>query len=164
MTDFFINLGLSKTQAGDATLFLVMLLISVALIFVVKKSKLGAFVYSVYASYSITNILYFDFAKKYTAKIWIFLLLALGLHYFLFKPTVVVKLGSSSTIRWVKRVIIALAVVGFMATIILHWMPDKEVLKMLSPTTLKLFTTKFAKLLWAIAPLVVIAIVRKKEY
>jgi len=163
MTNFLINFGVPKLYAGDVSLFLVMILAGIALMFLVKKTKLGAFTYAVYSAYFITSVLYFDFAKEYQMKIWIFLGLAFGLHYLLFKPTVVVKLGGRGMMKWVRRIFVSFLIVGFMVTIILNWMPDKEVLKLLSPLSLKLFTTKSAKLLWAILPLIVLFGIRKKD-
>lgn len=163
MINFLISIGVPKLYAGDVALFLFMILASVVLMFVVKKTKLGAFSYAVYASYFITEILYFDFIKGYMMKVWIFLGLAFGLHYLLFKPTVSVKLGGRGIMKWVRRVFVAFLIVGFMATIILNWMPDKEVLKILSPFGIKIFTTSPAKLLWAVLPLVTLFGIRRRD-
>ncbi len=163
MTNFLISIGVPKLYAGDVSLFLVMILAGVVLMFLVKKTKLGAFTYAVYASYFITRVLYFDFMDKFSTKILIFLGLAFGLHYLLFKPTVVVKLGGRGIMKWVRRVFVAFLIVGLMATIILSWMPKKEVLDLLSPFSLKVFTTKSAQLLWAIIPLLTLFAIRKKD-
>ena len=163
MTNFLISIGIPKIYAGDVSLFLLMILAGVILMFLVKKTKLGAFSYAIYASYFITEVMYFDFARSYMTKIWIFLGLAFSLHYLLFKPTVVVKLGGRGIMKWVRRIFIAFLIIGFMVTIILNWMPDKEVLDTLSPFSIKIFTTSAAKLVWAILPLLVLFGIRKKD-
>ncbi len=163
MTNFLINVGVPKLYAGDVSLFLTMILAGIVLMFLVKKTKLGAFTYAVYASYFITKALYFDFMDKFSTKILVFLGLAFGLHYLLFKPTVVVKLGGRGMMKWVRRIFIAFLIIGLMATIILSWMPKKEVLDLLSPFSLKIFTTKSAQLLWAIIPLLTLFAIRKKD-
>ncbi len=163
MTNFLIGIGVPKLYAGDVSLFLTMILAGIVLMFLVKKTKLGAFTYAVYASYFITETLYFDFMDKFFTKILVFLGLAFGLHYLLFKSTVVVKLGGRGMMKWVRRVFVAFLVVGLMATIILSWMPKKEVLDLLSPFSLKIFTTKPAHLLWAVIPLLTLFAIRKKD-
>ncbi len=163
MTNFLINIGVPKLYAGDVSLFLMMVLAGVVLMFLVKKTKLGAFAYAVYASYFITEAVYFDFMDKFSTKILVFLGLAFGLHYLLFKPTVVVKLGGRGMMKWVRRIFISFLIIGLMATIILSWMPKKEVLDLLSPFSLKIFTTKSAHLLWTIIPLLALFAIRKKD-
>ncbi len=163
MTNFLIGIGVPKFYAGDVSLFLMMILAGVVLMFLVKKTKLGAFAYAVYASYFITEVLYFDFMDKFSNKVVVFLALAFGLHYLLFKPTVVVKLGGRKMMKWVRRVFVSFLIVGLMVTIILSWMPKKGVLGLLSPLSLKLFTTNFARLVWAVVPLVVLGVIRKKD-
>jgi len=163
MINFLIGLGVPKMYAGDISLFLLMILMSVGLIFLVKKTKLGAFSYAIYTAYFITEVLYFDFIKGYMTKVWIFLGLAFGLHYLLFKPTVSVKLGGRGIMKWVRRVFVAFLIVGFMATIILNWMPSKEVKDLLSPLGWKIFVTDFARLVWAVLPLLVLMVIRRKD-
>ncbi len=163
MANFLINIGVPKLYVGDVSLFLVMILVSVGLMFLVKKTKLGAFSYSVYAAYFIVTVIYFDFIDSYVVKMWIFFALVFSLHYLLFKPTVIVKLGGRGMMKWVRRIFISFLIVGFMATIILSWMPDKEVIKLLSPFSIKIFTTSTAKLFWAILPLVALFGIRKKD-
>jgi hypothetical protein len=163
MTNFLINIGIPKAYAGDIALLLLMILAGVALMFIVKKTKIGAFAFAVYAAYLITEVADFDFIDTYTIKSGVFLIIAIGLHYILFKPTVVVKLGGGSIMRWVKRIAISFTIVGLMATIVLGWIPGKEVVKMLSPFGLKMFTTSLAQFVWAIAPMVVLIIARKRE-
>jgi len=163
MINFLISLGIPKIYTGDISLFLLMIIVSFGLIFLVKKTKLGAFNYAIYASYFITEVLYFDFIRGYMAKVWIFVGLAFGLHYLLFKPTVSVKLGGRGIMKWVRRVFVAFLIVGFMATIILNWMPSKEVKDLLSPLGWKIFVTDFARLIWAVLPLLVLVIIRKKD-
>jgi hypothetical protein len=163
MTNFLTNIGISKSSAGDISLLLSMLLAGVMLMFIVKKTKIGAFAFAAYAAYFITEAINFDFVDTYITKTIIFLVIALSLHYALFKPAVVVKLGGGNIARWIKRIIIAFSIVGFMVSIILSWMPNKDVVDLLSPFGLKIFTTELAKLIWAIAPLVTLFIVRKRE-
>ena len=163
MTNFLIDIGIPKVYAGDIALLLLMLLAGVALMFIVKKTKIGAFAFAIYASYLITEVANFDFINTYVIKSGVFIAIAMILHYTLFKPTVVIKLGGGNISRWIKRIAISFTVIGFMASIILGWMPDKEVLEMLSPFGLKVFTTNFAELIWAVAPVVTLLVVRQKE-
>lgn len=163
MTNLLIGIGFSKTYAGDISLLLTMLLAGIILMFVVKKTKVGAFAFAIYAAYFITEIANFDFIDTYVIKSIVFLVIALGLHYSLFKPTVTIKLGGGNITRWVKRIIISFTIIGLIASIILGWMPDKEVLTMLSPFGLKIFTTSFAKMAWVVAPLIVLAVVRRRD-
>jgi len=163
MTNFLINIGVSKAYAGDIALLLLMILAGVALMFIVKKTKIGAFAFAVYAAYLITEVANFDFIDTYKTKSIVFLVMAIVLHYSLFKPTVVVKLSGVNLVRWAKRIVVSFTVVGLMASIILGWMPDKEVIKMLSPFGLKMFTTDLAKLLWAIVPIVVLFAMKRRE-
>ena len=162
MTNFLISMGISRTYAGDISLLLLMILASIALMFIVRKSKVGAFVFAVYVAYLITETLYFNFFDVFINKVVVFLILALVLHYGLFKLIVVVKLGGGNMTRWVKRIIISFVVVGFMASIILNWMPDREVVKLLSPFAMMVFTTSIAKLIWVIIPVVVLFIVKRR--
>ena len=163
MTNFLISIGIPKVYAGDIALLFLMVLAGIALMFIVKKTKIGAFAYAVYTAYVITEVANFDFIDTYTIKSVIFLSIAIVLHYSLFKPTVVVKLGGSNITRWIKRIVISFTIIGLIATIILGWMPDKEVLKILSPFGLKIFTTDFAKFIWAIAPISTLIVVRARE-
>ena len=163
MTNFLINIGIPRAYAGDIALLLLMILAGVALMFIVKKTKIGAFAFAIYTAYLITEVADFDFIDTYMIKTGVFLIISIGLHYVLFKPTVIVKLGGGSMMRWVKRISISFTIVGLMSTIILGWMPDKEVIKMLSPFGLKIFTTSLAQFVWAVAPIAVLIIVRKRE-
>lgn len=163
MTNFFINIGIPKVYAGDISLLALMVLAGIVLMFIVKKTKIGAFAFAIYVAYLITEMADFDFINTYVIKSSVFLGLAMTLHYTLFRSTVVVKLGGGNMIRWIKRIAISFTIVGFIASIILGWMPDKEVLEILSPFGLKVFTTSFAKLIWAVAPVVILLMVRKRE-
>lgn len=163
MTNFLINIGIPRVYAGDIALLLFMLLAGIVLMFIVKKTKIGAFAFAVYAAYLITEAANFDFIDTYTVKSVVFLVIALVLHYALFKPVVTVKLGGGNMVRWVKRIAISFTIVGFTVSIILGWMPDKMVVEMLSPFGLKVFTTGFAKLMWTVAPVAILLVVRKRE-
>jgi len=163
MTDFLIGIGVPKLYAGDIALMLLMVLTGIALMFIVKKTKIGAFAFAVYVAYFITEAAHFEFVDTYLVKSVIFLAVAIILHYSLFKPTVVIKLGGGNLTRWIKRIVISFTIVGFMVTIILGWMPDKEVLKMLSSFGLKVFTTDFAKFIWAVAPIITLFVVKQRE-
>ncbi len=163
MTTFLIDIGIPRAYAGDIALLLLMILAGVALMFIVKKTKIGAFAFAVYTSYFVIETARFEFIDTYIIKSVSFLVTAIVLHYILFKPTVIVKLGGGSMIRWVKRIAISVAIVGLIASIILGWMPNKEVIKMLSPFGLKVFTTNIAQFIWAMAPIVVLMIARKRE-
>ncbi len=163
MTNFLIDIGISKTYAGDISLLLLMIITGVALMFVVKKTKIGAFAFAVYTAYLITEMANFDFIDTYVMKSGLFLTTAIVLHYTLFKSTVIVKLGGVNIIRWIKRVVVSFTVVGLMVSIILGWMPDKEVIKILSPFGLKIFTTSFSKFIWTVAPIVVLLIAKRSD-
>jgi len=163
MTNILIAIGVSKAYAGDIALLLLMILAGIILMFIVKKTKIGAFAFAVYSAYLITEVANFDFIQTHTTKSIVFLITAIVLHYSLFKPTVVIKLSGGNIVRWVKRVGIAFTIIGLMASIILGWIPDKEVVKMLSPFGLKLFTTSFARFIWAIAPVVILLMTRKRD-
>ena len=51
MTDILISIGIPSAYAGDVALFLLMVLAGVTLMFIVKKTKIGAFAFAVYTSY-----------------------------------------------------------------------------------------------------------------
>jgi hypothetical protein len=163
MTDILISIGIPSAYAGDVALFLLMVLAGVTLMFIVKKTKIGAFAFAIYVAYLITETADFDFINTYVIKSSVFLIVAMILHYALFRPAVVIKLGGGNMVRWVKRIAISFTIVGFIASIILGWMPDKVVLEMLSPFGLKVFATSFAKLIWTIAPVATLLVVRKRE-
>jgi hypothetical protein len=163
MTNFLIDIGIPKVYAGDISLLVLMILAGIVLMFIVKKTKIGAFAFAVYAAYFIVEIAKFEVINTYTSKSISFLVMAIILHYALFKPTVIVKLGGGSIIRWIKRIAISVAIVGLIVSIILNWMPDGEVSEMLSPFALKIFTTDFSRLIWAISPIIVLFIVKRRD-
>jgi len=162
MIDFLVKLGIPKAYTGDVGLFLMILLVSVALVFVVRKTKLGAFAYSVYAAYFIVESI--DYViDGYNLKIWLFLGLTFLVYYLLFRATVVVKLGGRSFEKWFKRVSVSFLIVGLMISIVVDWLPIKEAVRLLPPFWLRLFTENIFRMFWAVAPLLAMMFLRRKE-
>ncbi len=165
MVKFLIGIGIPPSSAGDVGLILEIILLGIALLFLAKKTKVGAFGYAIYAGYFVVdkleNIFSFSGAMMKGGALF---LVALVLHHGLFRWTVKVKLGGSGLVRWIKRLVISFSVTGFLFSVVMSWMSPKELNDMsLSDTMSNIFLSDLSGLIWALVPLMVIFILRKRD-
>ncbi len=160
--DLLINLGIPKQYAGDVLVVLLYVLASVGVTIFIKKRDLGALLFSLYIAYAIVMETFFEFAQSPTAKaviliILIFLLFALIKHY------VRMKISGGKVIVWVKTLLIALSIVGLLASIVLQWLPASMLKEFFTAFSSEIFLSKEAQLIWMIVPLVLIFMLKHKQ-
>ncbi|MEA1926427.1 MAG: hypothetical protein U9M90_04310 [Patescibacteria group bacterium] len=160
--DLLISLGIPKQYAGDILVALLYILTSIGVTIFIKKRDLGALLFSLYIAYAIVTKTFFKFAQNPTTKaviliVSIFLLFALIKHY------VRMKISGGKIIVWVKTLLIALSIVGLLASIVLQWLPALMLKEFFTAFSSEVFLSKEAQLIWMIVPLVLIFMLKHKQ-
>lgn len=162
MIDFLIQLGIPKQYAGDIWLLVLFVAISLALVFIVKRKKLGALLLSVYISYVIFIFSYFLPNSPSTKIIYfgilIFLVFLAMRKFFTF------SIGGRKIIVLTQSIILSFLTVGMTTSLIFSWLPKKEIQELFTPFSKQLFTSDPFQLAWVIFPLLFLLFIKKNRY
>jgi len=156
------QIGIPKQFTGDIIIAVLFILATVVITTLVKKRNLGALLISIYISFALLAKLFFDFAQSPYAKIIIFIVLV-AVFFSLLKKDIRIRIKGKKIAMWLKISLTALAIVGFFASIVLQWIPDQIVQDFITEYASAIFMTPQAQLIWMIAPLVVVFLLKNKR-
>jgi hypothetical protein len=155
------SIGFKGNVGSDVIFLIVFLLVSFAISFALGKHKILVALLGVYASYTVVSMAKFDFLKEGNAKALFFLAVLVAFVIF-FSRLIRASISGIGPILITKLVIGSAIVVGLSLSIIFNWFPAKDLGEFSTPATREFFTGDFYKFLWSIAPLVYLAVIRKK--
>jgi hypothetical protein len=155
------NLGLKGTLGSDVVFLILFLLVSFVLSVVLGRQKILVAMLGVYASYVAVLFIPKSFVTDANTKMLLFVALVVAFIMF-FGKIIRASLSGSGTNYIIKSIVGSAVIIGLILTIIFSWVPAKELANFVTPTTKIYFTEDIYKFLWAIAPLVYLAVVRKK--
>jgi hypothetical protein len=153
--------GIKSNLAGDVSFWIIFLLVSFVVSFVVGKHRLLVSLLGVYAAYVVVNFAKFDFLKDPSTKTLVYLAILVGFVIF-FSKIIRSNVSGHGPMFMAKLVLGTAIVIGLSLTIILSWYTPKELVGIITPGTRKYFTDDIFRFLWAIAPLVYLGAVRKR--
>lgn len=162
MIDLLIQMGVPKQYAGDIWLLILFIAISLALVFIVKKKRLGAFLLSVYISYVIFIFSYF-LPDSSSTKIIYFGILIFAIFWSM-KKFFTFSIGGKKIAVWTQSVILSFLTVGMITSLVFSWLPQKEVQEFFSPFSKQLFTSDIFQLVWVALPLLFLLFLKKNRY
>jgi hypothetical protein len=155
------SLGLKGTLGSDVVFLILFLLLSFVLSVGLGRQKILVAMLGVYASYVAVSFIPKNFVSEQNTRILIFVALVVAFIIF-FGRIIRASLSGSGAHYLIKSIIGSAIIIGLVLVIIFSWMGTKELASFVTPATKKYFTEDLYKFLWAIAPLVYLAVVRKK--
>ena len=162
ITDLLAQIGIPKQYTGDIIVAVLFILLTIVITTLVKKKNLGALMISIYISYALLTKLFFDFVQGPYAKTAIFIV-CVAIFFSLLKKYVKMKIKGQKIAKWVKTSLASLTIVGFLVSIVLQWIPAQVVEEFITPFSESIFMTKEAQLVWIVAPLVMIFLLKNKQ-
>jgi hypothetical protein len=162
MIDFLINIGIPTQYAGDIWLLIVFLAISIALIFLVKKKNLGSLLLSVYVAYVISLSSFF-LPEDINFRA-IYFLVIIAIVFWMMKKVFGLNFHGRKIVIWGQTLIIALAIVGLSLSLVLTWIPAKEISEFFTPFSQQLFISELARFIWALFPFLLLVAIKKRKY
>jgi hypothetical protein len=155
------SIGFKGNVGSDIVFLIIFILASFGISFALGKHKILVALLGVYASYAVVSMAKFDFLKEGNAKALLFLVVLASFVIF-FSRLIRTSISGIGPVLITKLVIGSAIVVGLSLSIIFNWFPAKDLGEFSTPATREFFTGDFYKFLWAIAPLVYLAVIRKK--
>lgn len=162
LANLLVQVGIPKQFAGDIIVALFFILLTVFITTLIKKKNLGALLISIYISFALLTKLFFDFAQGPYVKIVIFIICVV-VFFSLLKKYVRMKIKGQKISKWVKTSLASLTIVGLLVSIVLQWIPAQFVQEFITSISASVFLTKEAQLVWMIAPLVMIFLLKNKQ-
>ena len=158
----FSGLGLAKSTTELVTLLFVMIAISAIFWVFVGRFRLHNFLINTYIAYALLAVLPSDlFAgnKYFQAMVFfVFLIVLTLMNRFLFD----IHQNGSGLALW-QVFVMSFLEVGLILSIVLVFIPEKEVLKYLSKDAIFYFVSLWARLVWMSLPLVFLIFVNKRN-
>jgi len=155
------KLGLSASMAQDATLFLVILLLSFVFGVSIGRAKLITILANIYVAFSIFSVIPGKLIPDYTYDVITFLSLIVGLTLFSGKLIEVPFHISGSGFLWRVFALSFLEVV-LVLSVIVNMIPKKEALSYISSSSYGYLVSSNMLLVWMVAPLVFLALIHNK--
>ena len=158
----FLKLGLTSSSAELITLALVLIVISAIFWLLIGRFRLHNFLINIYISFALLAVLPQDmltFTKSAPALVFlIFIVLLTLMNRYLFD----IHQSGSGLAIW-QVFVVSFLEVGLMISIILSYIPSKEVLKYLSRDASFYFVSPWAKFVWMVLPIAFLIFVKKRE-
>ena len=155
------SIGIKSNLAGDVSFLIMFLLVSFVVSFMLGKHRILVSLLGVYAAYAVVNLANFDFVRDPQSKSLFFLAILIG-FIMMFSRIVRGSVSGAGPAFYAKLTIGTAIVIGLSLSIILVWYPAKDLANVVTPSVKMYFTDGFYRFLWAIAPLIYLAIVRKR--
>lgn len=155
------KLGLSASMAQDATLFLVVLLLSFVFGVSIGRAKLITILANIYVAFSIFSAIPEKLIPDYSYDVITFLALIVGLTLFSGKLIEVPFHISGSGFLWRVFALSFLEVV-LVLSVVLSMIPKKEALLYISLSSYGYLVSPNMFLVWMVAPLVFLALIHNK--
>jgi hypothetical protein len=156
------KIGVSRQYAGDLLILALYIIAGIAIVFLVKKKNLGAFVMSSYVAYAIFSFSYF-IPKNITISLGYFILLIMTVFHFM-KRIVAFHLGGSELSIIFKSVLLAVLALGMDTSLILSWLPPENIKEFFTPFSKNLFTSDIFRFCWITIPFLTLAFIKKYRY
>ena len=162
IANLLVQIGIPKQFTGDVIVAILFILLTIVITTLVKKKNLGALLISIYISYALLTKLFFDFAQDPYVKAIIFIV-CMVIFFSLLKKYVRIKIKGQKISKWIKTSLASLTIVGFLVSIVLQWIPSQIINEFITSYSATIFLTKEAQLVWIIAPLVMIFLLKNKQ-
>lgn len=160
LNQIFQNLGLAKSVTEIVTLVLVILAASAIFWFLIGRFRLHNFLINTYISFALAQVVPKDLMSlnKYSYLILFFILVFLLTlaNKYLFD---IHQYGSGLAIWQV--LVMSFLEIMLLLSIVLPFLPSKEILQYISADYLKYFIDPWWRVLWMVMPLLFLIIVKK---
>lgn len=157
----FAGLGLSRSSIELLTLVFVMFFVSVIFWLLIGRFRLHNFLINTYISYALVQVMPTDALamSKYAPIVLFFLFIVVLtlMNEYLFD----IHQTGSGLALW-QVFMMSFLEVGLLLSIIVPYVPQKELLKVVSKEALLYFSSPWAKVGWMAVPLVFLVVVNKR--
>jgi hypothetical protein len=158
----FLNFGLASSAAELVTLILVLLVLSTIFWLLIGRFRLHNFLINIYISLAILQVVPADvmnFSKNSSILFFlVFVVLLTLLNRYLFD----IHQSGSGLALW-QVFVMSLFEVILLLSIIVSFLPAKEVVRYISKNSLIYFTEPWWRLTWMILPLAFLVFVKKRD-
>lgn len=158
----FLGLGLSKTMSELVMLLVVMLLLSLLFWVLIGRFRLHNFLINVYISSAMLMVVPKE-AMQFSKYAPVILLLIFVVFLTLMNPYLFDIHQSGSGLALWQVLVMSFLEVGLVMSILLSFLPAKDVLKYLSKDALLYFSSPWGRVAWMVAPLAFLIFVNKRD-
>jgi hypothetical protein len=155
------NLGLSKAMAQDASLLIIIILVSFVFGMFIGRHRLVTILINIYAAVALLGAVPDKFFGTFNYKLLAFLAIVIGMTILGKKLFEIYLSGSGTGFLWRVFAMSFLEVV-LIISVIFTIIPKKEALAYVSVTAYGYLTGDWWRFLWMAAPLVFVFIIHKK--
>lgn len=162
LQSFSVSKMLPFTIAGDISLILIFIAVSLAFGLYLGRSQLVSIVMFTYIDAALLSVFPADmFAFSIYGKVGVFLGLLLFLYFTGDYLLDIHISGSSSDFFW-RIVLMSFLAVGMITSILLSMLPKVDVLKYLSVTSSGYFISQNARIAWMVLPILFLLFINKR--
>ncbi|HLM83930.1 MAG TPA: hypothetical protein VK254_01815 [Candidatus Bathyarchaeia archaeon] len=155
------SLGVKGSLVGDISFLILFLLASFVVSLVLGKHRILVSLLGVYAAYVVVSLANFDLVRDPQTKSLFFLAILIA-FIVMFSRIIRGSVSGHGPIFYAKLIIGTAIVIGLSLTIIIGWYSAKDLAGIVTPNVRYYFSGDLFRLLWGIAPLVYLGIVRKR--
>jgi len=163
LNSLFLKMGISDKLAGDMSLFLVLVAISLMFGMFVGRFRLANILINIYIALAILVVIPEDFLSLYAnADLLIFLLLLTALTIAgdnLFD----IHISSSGSGFFWRLMVMSFLEVGLIFSVIISMVPSDKLLEYVSQNMYQYFASPSARIFWMIAPLAFLFFINKRS-
>lgn len=156
------KLGISTGFTQDVTLLIVVVLASFLLGIFIGRSRLIAVLINSYISFSVVSVIPANYLADYTYRLLIFLILLIALTLWGRKLFDVSLGGIGSGFMW-KIFTLSFLEVALILSTLVSFMPKKDALVYISPSSYGYLTNGPMPLIWMAAPLIFLLFMQRRS-
>ncbi|PIP28487.1 MAG: hypothetical protein COX29_00935 [Candidatus Moranbacteria bacterium CG23_combo_of_CG06-09_8_20_14_all_35_22] len=153
------RIGISQNFIQDATLLIVIILLTVVFAFLIGRGRLISVLVSFYISLALLNVFPKEYLKDYSYELGLFFILLILIA--IFSKRIFGVYISSSEFMWRIFVVSFLEVVLF-CSIVFSILPEKKALGYISQNAYGYLVSSPYNFLWLIAPIFFVYLIRKR--
>lgn len=158
----FLNFGLASSAAESVTLLLVLLVLSTVFWLLIGRFRLHNFLINIYISLAILQVVPKDLMAFSKNSSVLFFLIIVVLLTLLNKYLFDIHQSGSGLALW-QIFVMSLLEVILLVSIIVSFLPVKEVTKYISKNSLGYFIDPWWRLAWMVLPLAFLVFIKKRD-
>jgi len=162
LSSFFLKMGVPDKLAGDLSLFLVLVAISLMFGMFVGRFRLANILINIYIALAILTVIPKDFLSLYANSDLLIFLLLLTVLTIAGDNLFDIHISSSGSGFFWRLVVMSFLEVGLIFSIIISMIPSSKLLEYVSQNMYQYFASPSAKVFWMAAPLVFLFFINKK--
>ncbi|KKP79553.1 MAG: hypothetical protein A2271_01425 [Candidatus Moranbacteria bacterium RIFOXYA12_FULL_35_19] len=153
------KIGISSNFVQDATLLVVIILLTIAFAFLIGRGRLISVLVSFYISLALLNVFPKEYLKDYSYELGLFFILLILIA--IFSKRIFGIYISSSEFMW-RIFAVSFLEVAMLFSLVFSILPEKKALGYISQNTYGYLVSSPYNFLWLIAPIIFVYLIRKR--